>query len=58
MKLGKLKKSLGGGISLAKSLPKFFKTLGSSTKGVFSFAKSQKLDTKKAQAALGDEDDF
>ena len=52
MKLGKLKKSLGGGLSLAKSLPKFFKTLGSSTKGVFAFAKSQKMETKDAQSAL------
>ena len=55
MKLGKLKKSLGGGLSLAKSLPKFFKTLGSSTKGVFAFAKSQKMDTKDAQSSLPDE---
>lgn len=56
MKIRKLRKTLGGGISLAKSLPKFFKTLGSSTKGVFAFAKSQKLDTKKAQDALPDDD--
>ena len=57
MKLKSLKKSLGGGISIAKSLPKFFKTLGASTKGVFSFARKQKLSTKKAQKALP-EDDF
>ena len=57
MKLGKLKKSLGGGMSIARTLPKFFKTLGASTKGVFSFAKTQKLNTKKAQKALP-EDDF
>jgi hypothetical protein len=57
MKLGKLKKSLGGGLSLARTLPKFFKTLGASTKGVFSFARTQKLDTKKAQQSLP-EDDF
>ena len=56
MKLGKLKKSLGGGMSLARSLPKFFKTLGASTKGVFSFAKTQKLDTKKAQSSLSDDE--
>jgi len=56
MKLGKLKKSLGGGLSLARTLPKFFKTLGASTKGVFSFARTQKLDTKKAQSSLGDDD--
>ena len=57
MKLGKLKKSLAGGLSLARTLPKFFKTLGASTKGVFSFARTQKLDAKKAQSSLG-EDDF
>ena len=57
MKIGKLKKSLGGGMSLARTLPKFFKTLGASTKGVFSFARTQKLDTKKAQQSLP-EDDF
>jgi hypothetical protein len=57
MKLKSLKKSLGGGMSIAKSLPKFFKTLGASTKGVFSFARKQKLSTKKAQKALP-EDDF
>ena len=56
MKIRKLRKTLGGGMSLAKSLPKFFKTLGSSTKGVFAFAKTQKLDTKKAQEALPDDD--
>jgi len=56
MKLGKLKKSLGGGMSLARSLPKFFKTLGASTKGVFSFARTQKLDTKKAQSSLPDDE--
>ena len=56
MKLGKLKKSLGGGMSLARSLPKFFKTLGASTRGVFSFAKTQKLDTKKAQSSLSDDE--
>jgi hypothetical protein len=47
-----LRKTLGDGMSLAKSLPKFFKTLGSSTKGVFAFAKSQKMETKDAQSAL------
>ena len=57
MKLKSLKKSLSGGLSVAKSLPKFFKTLGASTKGVFSFARKQKLNTKKAQKALP-EDDF
>ena len=57
MKLKSLKKSLGGGMSLARTLPKFFKTLGASTKGVFSFARTQKLDTKKAQQSLP-EDDF
>ena len=56
MKIRKLRKTLGDGMSLAKSLPKFFKTLGSSTKGVFAFAKTQKLDTKKAQDALPDDD--
>jgi len=57
IKLRKLQKSLSGGISLARSLPKFFKTLSDSTKGVFSFAKAQKLDTKKAQQTIP-EDDF
>ena len=46
-----------GGMSLARALPKFFNTLGTSTKGVFAFSKAQKLDSKKAQQTLP-EDDF
>ena len=43
MKLGKLRKSLSGGMSIAKAIPKFLKALGKSSKGVFSFAKKQSL---------------
>ena len=57
MKIAKLRKTFKGGMSLARALPQFFKTLGTSTKGVFAFSKAQKLDTKKAQQALP-EDDF
>ena len=55
MKMGKLKKTLSGGMAIGKVLPSFFKTLGASSKGVFSFAKTQKLDTKNAESALPDE---
>ena len=55
MKMGKLKKTLSGGMAIGRVLPAFFKTLGASTKGVFSFAKTQKLDTKNAEASLPDE---
>ena len=57
MKIAKLRRTFGGGMSMARTLPQFFKTLTSSTKGVFAFAKAQKLDTKKAQQALP-EDEF
>jgi len=52
MKLNKLRKSLAGGLKIAKAIPDFFKTLGTSSKGVFSFAKSQKLDTSKAEKSM------
>ena len=52
MKLAKLRKSLAGGLKIAKAIPDFFKTLGTSSKGVFSFAKSQKLDTSKAEKSM------
>jgi hypothetical protein len=55
MKIIKLKKTFTGGMAIGRVLPAFFKTLGASTKGVFSFAKTQKLDTKNAEAALPDE---
>ena len=57
MKIAKLRRTFGSGMSMARSLPQFFKTLTSSTKGVFAFAKAQNLDTKKAQQALP-EDEF
>ena len=47
MKVVKLRKTFKGCISLARALPQFFKTLGTSTKGVFAFSKAQILDTKK-----------
>ena len=56
MKMGKLKKTLRGGMAIGRVLPAFFKTLGASSKGVFSFAKTQKLDTKNAEASLPDEE--
>lgn len=52
MKLGKLRKSLSGGMSIAKAIPKFLKALGKSSKGVFSFAKKQDLNTKKAEKQM------
>ena len=52
MKLNKLRKSLAGGLKIAKAIPDFFKTLGPAAKGVFSFAKSQKLDTSKAEKSM------
>ncbi len=52
MKLNKLRKSLASGMSIAKAIPNFLKTLGSSSKGVFSFAKKQKLDTSKAEESM------
>ncbi len=57
MKLNKLRKSLAGGLTIAKAIPNFLKTLGTSSKGVFSFAKKQKLDTKKAEKSMP-EDEF
>ena len=56
MKIMKLKKTFTGGMAIGRVLPAFFKTLGASSKGVFSFAKTQKLDTKNAEAALPDEE--
>ena len=57
MKIAKMRRTFASGMSMARTLPQFFKTLTSSTKGVFAFAKAQKLDTKKAQQALP-EDEF
>lgn len=57
MKLNKLRKSLSGGMKIAKAIPDFLKTLGSSSKGVFSFAKSQKMDTSDSEGKLP-EDNF
>jgi len=56
MKIIKLKKTFTGGMAIGRVLPAFFKTLGASSKGVFSFAKTQKLDTKNAEASLPDEE--
>ena len=56
MKMGKLRKTFTGGMAIGRVLPGFFKTLGESSKGVFSFAKTQKLDTKNAEASLPDEE--
>ena len=57
MKLNKLRKSLSGGMKIAKAIPDFLKTLGSSSKGVFSFARSQKMDTSDSEGKLP-EDNF
>jgi len=56
MKLAKLRKSLSGGMKIAKAIPNFLKTLGSSTKGVFSFAKQQKMNTSNAESSLPDDE--
>ena len=55
MKLNKLRKSLSGGMKIAKAIPDFLKTLGSSSKGVFSFARSQKMDTSDSESAMPDD---
>tara|TARA_E500000081_G_C6139384_1_gene359160 strand:- start:3075 stop:3758 length:684 start_codon:yes stop_codon:yes gene_type:complete len=52
MKLNSLRKSLAGGMKIAKAIPDFLKTLGTSSKGVFSFAKSQKMDTSNAEKEM------
>ena len=52
MKLGKLRKSLSGGVTIAKAIPKLLKAFGKSSKGVFSFAKKQDLNTKKAEKQM------
>ena len=55
MKLNKLRKSLSGGMKIAKAIPDFLKTLGSSSKGVFSFARSQKMDTSDEESEMPDD---
>jgi len=57
IKAARLGKTFKTGMTIAQTLPGFFKALGSSTKGVFSFAKTQNLDTSKAEKSLP-EDDF
>ena len=57
IKAARLGKTFKTGMTIAQTLPAFFKALGSSTKGVFSFAKTQNLDTSKAEKSLP-EDDF
>ena len=54
-KIKELKTTFAPAIAIGKIMPGFFKTLGASTKGVFSFAKAQKLNTKNAEAALPDD---
>ena len=56
LKLNKLRKSLSGGMNIAKAIPSFLKTLGSSSKGVFSFARKQKLDTSEAEKSMPADD--
>jgi len=56
MKIMRMRKTLGDGMKIAKLVPGFFKAAGSSSKGVFSFARAQKLDTKDAEAALPDDE--
>ena len=57
IKAARLGKTFKTGMTIAQTLPGFFKALGSSTKGVFSFAKTQNLDTSKAEKSLP-KDDF
>ena len=57
MKAARLTRTFKTGMTIAQTLPGFFKALGSSSKGVFSFAKTQKLDTAKAEKQLP-EDSF
>ena len=57
IKAARLGKTFKTGMTIAQTLPGFFKALGTSTKGVFSFAKTQNLDTSKAEKSLP-EDEF
>ena len=57
IKAARLGKTFKTGMTIAQTLPAFFKALGTSTKGVFSFAKTQNLDTSKAEKSLP-EDEF
>ncbi len=57
LKANRLRKTLKTGMMLGDTLPDFLKAVSSSSKGVFSFAKSQKLDTSEAEKALP-EDNF